>query len=298
MGRGLGHGVHVVATATRSLDVRAALKDQMLGRLELRLGDAMDSEFDRKVAAQVPAEVPGRGQVPEKLHFITALPRIDGVRDTADLAVGTARLVASVREAWSGPTAPPVRLLPLMLPADRLPKGFELPDQGIAIGVAEHDLQPVFVDFDTDPFLVVFGENESGKTTCSRLIIRQIAGRWTPDEATIVLADYRRTLLGSVPQPHLLEYAPLAPALRGHMDALSGVFARRQPPDDITPQQLRKGDWWSGPRIFVIVDDYELVATGSASPTGPAHRVAAVRPGHRGPFRHRQELRGCFQVTV
>ncbi|MBB1262491.1 type VII secretion protein EccCb, partial [Streptomyces alkaliterrae] len=75
--RGLGYGVHVVITATRNMEVRAALKDQLMNRLELRLGDTMDSEFDRKVAANVPADMPGRGQTPDGLHFMAALPRTD-----------------------------------------------------------------------------------------------------------------------------------------------------------------------------------------------------------------------------
>lgn len=62
----------------------------------------MDSEFDRKVAANVPTGVPGRGQVAEKLHFMSALPRIDGVSDAADLSEGTAAFVAAARSSWSG----------------------------------------------------------------------------------------------------------------------------------------------------------------------------------------------------
>lgn len=110
--RGLGYGVHVVITAARYMEVRAALKDQILGRLELRLGDVMDSEFDRRVAVNVPQGVPGRGQVPEKLHFMGALPRIDSTSSAADLSDGTAAFVETVKSNWAGPSAPAVRLLP------------------------------------------------------------------------------------------------------------------------------------------------------------------------------------------
>ncbi|MFD7431462.1 type VII secretion protein EccCa [Streptomyces sp. NPDC059818] len=267
--RGLGYGVHVVLSAARYMEVRAALKDQILGRLELRLGDVMDSEFDRGVAARVPAGVPGRGQVAEKLHFMGALPRVDSVSGAADLADGTAALTAAVRAGWTGAPAPAVRLLPRRLPAEQLPKGFEFPDRGIAIGIGETDLEPVFVDFDTDPFFLVFGESESGKSNLLRLIAKQIAERYSPDEARFVVGDYRRSLLGALPESHLLEYAPTASALRTHMEALAGVFARRQPPADVTPRQLRDRSWWTGPRIFVLVDDYDLVATGAGSPLAP-----------------------------
>ncbi|MFB8090394.1 type VII secretion protein EccCa [Streptomyces sp. NPDC055992] len=264
--RGLGYGVHVVLTAARYPEVRAALKDQLTGRLELRLGDVSDSEFDRKVAAQVPAGVPGRGQVAERLHFMAALPCIGPADDAACPAGRTAALVERVRADWAGPPAPPVRLLPAVLPAERLPKGDEFPERGVAIGIAESDLEPVFVDFDADPFLLVFGDGESGKTALLRLLARQIARRYSPDEAKLVVGDYRRGLLGALPESHLLEYAPSPDTLRTHMEALAGVFARRRPPADVTPRQLRERSWWTGPRIFVVVDDYDLVATGTGSP--------------------------------
>ena len=55
------------------------MRDMFGTRLELRLGDPVDSEIDRRVAALVPAGRPGRGLVGAKLHFLGALPRIDGV---------------------------------------------------------------------------------------------------------------------------------------------------------------------------------------------------------------------------
>lgn len=264
--RGLGYGIHVVVTAARYMEVRSALKDQMLGRLELRLGDVMDSEFDRKVAANVPTGVPGRGQVAEKLHFMSALPRIDGVSEAADLSEGTAAFVAAARSSWQGPAAPTVRLLPRKLAAEQLPKGFEFPQHGIAIGIDETNLEPVFVDFETDPFLLIFGESEAGKTAALRLIAKQISERYTPDQARIVVGDYRRSLLEAVPSSHLLEYAPMASAMDMHMDAIGTVMEKRAPKPDITPQQLRDRSWWTGPQLFVIIDDYELVATNSANP--------------------------------
>ncbi|MEU8764533.1 type VII secretion protein EccCa [Streptomyces sp. NPDC048659] len=264
--RGLGYGIHVVITAARYMEVRAALKDQMLGRLELRLGDVMDSEFDRKVAANVPPGVPGRGQVPEKLHFMGALPRIDGSSSAEDLSEGTAAFVEAVRAAWAGAPAPAVRLLPRKLPAEQLPKGFEYPQHGIAIGIDETNLEPVFVDFESDPFFLVFGESESGKTALLRLIAKQLCERYTPEQARIVVGDYRRTMLEAVAPSHLLEYAPMASAMQMHMDAINTVMTKRAPKPDITPQQLRDRSWWTGPQLYVLIDDFELVATNSANP--------------------------------
>ncbi|WP_421109364.1 type VII secretion protein EccCa [Streptomyces sp. NEAU-S77] len=311
--RGLGYGVHLILTASRSMEVRAALKDQFLNRLELRLGDPLDSDFNRRTAANVPVGVPGRGQTAEGLHFLAAQPRLAATAET-DPAAGTdptaaaepaaaggaasargassaggatsagaaatagaaasaraaaaatSALVHAVSAHWPGPAAPEVRVLPRELPADQLPKPLDHPHLGLPIGIDENSLAPVFLDFDTAPFFLIFGESESGKTSLLRLLARQICERYTPDEARIVVGDYRRTLLEAVPESHLLEYAPAAPALEMHMDALSALMEHRAPGPDVTPRQLRARDWWSGPRFFVIVDDYELVATSAGNP--------------------------------
>ena len=77
-----------------------------MNRLELRLGDTMDSEFDRKVAANVPAGVPGRGQTPEKMHFMGAVPRIDSIHSDGELSEATAAMMQRGQAALDGPGGP------------------------------------------------------------------------------------------------------------------------------------------------------------------------------------------------
>ncbi|MGP3972427.1 type VII secretion protein EccCa [Streptomyces sp. 8N114] len=264
--RGLGYGVHLVITASRNMEVRAALKDLLMNRLELRLGDTMDSEFNRKVAANVPPGVPGRGQTMDAQHFMAGVPRIDGVGSDDELADASAEMCNTISAHWQGDPAPQVRLLPRELPAARLPGGGAHPERGVAFAIDENNLEPVFVDFETDPFLLVFGESESGKTALLRLLVKQITERYSGDEAKIVVGDYRRSLLGAIPDSHLLEYAPMSNTMETHMNALRDLMDRRAPSSDVTPQQLRDRSWWTGPQIFVVVDDYELVATSSGNP--------------------------------
>ncbi|NLE96378.1 MAG: type VII secretion protein EccC, partial [Propionibacterium sp.] len=47
---------------------------------------------------------------------------------------------------------------------------------------------------------------------------------------------------------------------------LAEYLRGRLPGPDVTPQQLRDRSWWSGAEVFVLVDDYELVATQSGNP--------------------------------
>jgi S-DNA-T family DNA segregation ATPase FtsK/SpoIIIE len=49
----------------------------------------------------------------------------------------------------------------------------------------------------------------------------------------------------------------------------------RIPGSEVTPEQLARRDWWTGPRLFVVIDDYELLATsmGMAAPLEPIARM-------------------------
>ena len=47
------------------------------------------------------------------------------------------------------------------------------------------------------------------------------------------------------------------------------------------PQQLRDRSWWTGPELFVLVDDYDLVASGPTNPLHAAAGVPAAGPRHR-----------------
>jgi S-DNA-T family DNA segregation ATPase FtsK/SpoIIIE len=43
-------------------------------------------------------------------------------------------------------------------------------------------------------------------------------------------------------------------------------MAARLPGPDVTAERLRARNWWTGPELFVLVDDYDLVATGMDNP--------------------------------
>jgi S-DNA-T family DNA segregation ATPase FtsK/SpoIIIE len=264
--RGLGFGIHVVVSVNWWMGVRAQLRDAIGTRFELRLGDPSDSMMDRRAAQNVPQDAPGRGLTKDKLHFLTALPRIDGDQRATTVAAGTTDLVHRVRDAWQGPPAPPVRLLPqLVRPAElaalSAPTGRAFP-----LGIAESDLKPVHLDLAADPHFVAFGDIGSGKSTLLRTIATGIMSRYTPAEAAIIVVDYRRGLLGSVTGDHLLGYAGAEPVLTGLLAEVEQAMRTRLPGADVTAEQLRTRSWWSGPELFVIVDDYELVATSGRNP--------------------------------
>jgi len=265
--RGLSYGVHIVIGATRWAELRAALRDMIGTRFELRLGDPSESEIDRRAAANVPEASPGRGLTRDKLHLLTALPRTDGQWAAVGLSDATAQMVAAMAAAWRGLPSPRVRLLPAQFAAADLPA----PDRvsspaGIPFGIREADLGPVYLDFNADPHFLAFGDVESGKTGLLRLLLGGLMRRYTPEQARIIAIDYRRGLLDVVDSPHMLGYATSSAAATPMLNDVRDSMERRLPGPDVTAEQLRSRTWWSGPELFLIVDDYDLVATQSGNP--------------------------------
>ena len=87
-----------------------------------------------------------------------------------------------------------------------------------------------------------------------------------------------------MPEEYRVGYAVDAGAL-GDLSASAAVSMKaRMPGADVTPERLEKRDWWKGPQLFVIIDDYDLFAAGGApggagGPPGP--RGGACPPGPR-----------------
>ncbi|MFG2960341.1 type VII secretion protein EccCa [Streptomyces sp. NPDC048291] len=268
--RGLSFGLHIVASAVRWSEVRPRLRDMLGTKLELRLGDSMESEVGSRAAAGVPHR-PGRGLTGSGHHFLSALPRLDSSSRTDDLTAATKAAVAEIDTFWTGPRAPGVRLLPTRLDARRLPAPADTRDLRFCLGWDEQRLAPVWHDFGTTPHLLVYGDGETGKTNALRLAIRAITARYRPEEARILLADPGRGLLKDVPEEYRVGYVVDNDALGKLADSAAVSVAKRAPGADVTPEQLEKRDWWTGPLLFVLVDDYDLFAgaPGTPSPMNP-----------------------------
>jgi S-DNA-T family DNA segregation ATPase FtsK/SpoIIIE len=260
--RGLSYGVHVVASASRWMDFRPAIRDLFGSRLELRLGDPSDSSVSRKAASNVPERTPGRGLTGEQLHFLTALPKLAG-SEPADL-------VKHIAAGWPGAAAPRVRMLPPVVAFSAIEAvRDERQPLALPVGIGEADLRPVLVDFDSEPHFLVFGDSESGKSTFLRALATTITTRFTPEQARLVVIDYRRSLLGAVQTPHQIGYGTaLAPTLE-LTQSVASYMESRLPGSDVTPEQLRNRSWWDGPECFVLIDDYDLVAAGTNNPILP-----------------------------
>ncbi|MFD3744535.1 type VII secretion protein EccCa [Nocardia sp. NPDC058633] len=272
--QGLSFGVHLMIGASRWAEIRPVVKDQVGTRLELRLGDPGDSEMNRRTAHQVPVGKPGRGLTPEQLHMLIALPRLDSDSDPSTVADGVTRAREELIALYPGRSAPQVRMLPLSFPRDQVittakEQGVTLDRTKVVVGLGESELQPLILDFGLEPHFMAFADVECGKTTLLRNIVMSIAEQSDASEARIIMIDYRRTMLGVLEGDQLAGYSTSSQTCGPMIAEVAGYLSKRIPGSDITQQQLRERSWWSGPEIYVVVDDYDMVVTGSVNPFAP-----------------------------
>ncbi|MGW1835236.1 type VII secretion protein EccCa [Streptomyces sp. NPDC002067] len=264
--RGLNYGIHLLISSPRWADIQPALRDQIGSRFELRLGDPVDSVVNMRKAKEVP-RIPGRGLTEDTYHFLTGLPRTDGDGNAATLTEGTQETVAAIRAAWGDrPGAPAVRMLPNTVHATELP---EPAGRDVPLGLEENELAAFRQDFDADPHLLVIGDTESGKTNLLRLVADSIVRTHTASEAKFAFVDLRRELYDAVPEEYRLDYAVSLDAAREMVRNCAASMRPRIPGPDITPDRLRKRDWWKGPQVFLIADDYDLIGGGGIGAQSP-----------------------------
>jgi S-DNA-T family DNA segregation ATPase FtsK/SpoIIIE len=306
---GLHYGVHLVLAANRWAELRPGLRENLGGRLELRLNDPLESELGRSAAASLP-ELPGRGLTQAGLQFQVALP-------------GPPRAVLErARSGRAGAAAPPLRLLPALVAESDLPAadraarrtaagppttpGTATPrtatagtatagtgapaageplaipassdgstgrvPAGLPFAVEEHRLETVWLDlFDGVPHLLVLGDAECGKSSLLRLIGRGLAARYAPEEVAVVVVDPRRGLVDLATLPNLAGYACTPAAVVEVVDQLHRELADRGPAGvNLPPVPLRPALVLNG-----------SPTSGSGGPPGPPGPGTPIRAGPR-----------------
>jgi S-DNA-T family DNA segregation ATPase FtsK/SpoIIIE len=253
---GLNYGVHVVLSANRWGEIRPGLRDNIGARFELRLNDPIESEHGRRPAEALPTDVPGRGLAPEGQHFQTELPDVEAARAAA--------------ERWDGPPAPPVPMLPLRVLPGELPAPGQDLSGGVPIGVDELRLEPVYLDLaGGDPHFLLLGDAECGKSNFLRWFGHALTARQDPGRAQLAIVDYRRTLLDLAEGPHVRAYAANAAMASRVAADLRAELAGRMPGPDASHEELMRGSGWSGPRLYLLVDDYDLIPSATDNPLLP-----------------------------
>jgi S-DNA-T family DNA segregation ATPase FtsK/SpoIIIE len=275
--QGLNYGVHLVITSSRWAAVRPAIKDLVTTRIEMRLGDLTDTVFNmhRAMVAAVPVNRPGRCISSDGLHMLSALPRIDGSGDPTTVGQGLAAAIAHLNALYPGRRAPEVRLLPERISLDRVrahwPAAGTLAERLVVpFGVRESDLTAAAIDFGVSTHLIVLGSSGSGKSTVLATLLESIRRQYDQSQARVFLIDYRRRHMDAIAPEMLINHVTNERDLTRELPAIIGKMQSRRAPDGVTARQLAERSWWSGPEVFIVIEDYHMVVQrGAMNPLDP-----------------------------
>ena len=272
MSRGLSLGVHLIVSAARWMDIRSEAQDIFGSRLELHTANPKESIVNREGAARIPKGRPGRGIDMVGHEMMIGLPRADDDQNPSTVSQGVTLTVAKIRESLVHGPGPKLRLLPENVTVAEIlaqvPDPQILPHGGgdMILGVEESRLGPLLFNTRAESHLYLFGDGKTGKTTFLRSIISEVTRLYTPGEAKILAIDMRRSLLGAIPEEYSLRYLTNHAEAMKQLRELAKFLRTRLPGSDVTAEQIRERTWWSGPEVWILVDDYDLVATSSGNP--------------------------------
>lgn len=289
--QGPSFGVHVAVTADRESELRPPVRSGFGSRIELRLAAVEDAKLVRsRFAKDVPVK-PGRGMVavnyvrldsdPQAgLHTLVARPALGS---TPDNVFECDSVVAAVSRLTSA-QAPPVRRLPARFGVEQVRELASRDTRqgvgagGIAWAISELDLAPVYLNFAENSHLMVTGRRECGRTTTLATIMSEIGRLYAPGassapppapgrpSAQVWLVDPRRQLLTALGSDYVERFAYNLDGVVAMMGELAAALAGREPPPGLSAEELLSRSWWSGPEIFLIVDDIQQLPPGFDSP--------------------------------
>lgn len=286
-GVGLSYGVHVVLSADRWGDIRPGLRDRIPGRVQLRPIEAGDSIVDARTTRAL-TNTPGRALVPAGFQLQLALPRVDGVANTAEADAAFRDLVGCAR---AGRPAPRMKLLPDVVPLDGFDWSRWRGSGAVPIGIDDSDLQPVTLDlFSPDvQHLLVAGDARCGKTSFLRAYMEALTRVSSPESVQYHIIDVRRGLLDAVPEEFVAAHAMSAADVEALVSGLQETLRTRVAPAGANRRELAERAHVAGPELVLVIDDDDiidayalrpLVASVSVAWDMKFHVVLARRPAN------------------
>ncbi|MEJ5927963.1 type VII secretion protein EccCa [Corynebacterium sp. H128] len=246
---GLAARVHLAISTPRWTLIRPAIRDLLGTRIELKLGEPMDSLIDRKAQQKLP-EKPGRGLTPEGEAMLLA--------QSTNQDIG--HVIIAARQQGFAPV-PKLKQLPERLAITALDAGAP----GIPFGIGGPQLGTLGWDWQESPHLLCIGGQGAGKSAFLRVVALGVEklGRAS---ARLVVLDPRRTHLDTFAPDMVAAYGATPDAVSQTVASTVATLRTRLPGPEVTAQQLKERSWWEGPEIFVLIDDTELLPEGALQP--------------------------------
>jgi len=273
--RARNYGIRVVYTHTSTIaGLTSTLKSETGQTLELKLVSEHETtvkrdprEPERIPAREVP-DRPGRGLTADGHHLMVGAPVLahppgtqghphsDGAPLQGDQLSEVVREVAGVSEVTTVARLPEKVLLADVFAGITEPLLTGVVPFGLAeANVAGSPLVTATIDFADHQHAVATGTAGAGLSAWARAMMLGIMRSYRPDEATIILIEYRRANVGVVPSDNwLAAYASNPQHIADVVKDLCALLEQRRPPATATPEELATTRFWEGREFFVVID--------------------------------------------
>ncbi len=287
VGEGSSYGIHVIIAVERDINLPPRMRGSWSHRVELKLQGPEDAKLLRgKLTDAVPSGKPGRGMVAqnysrlgsdeEGLHTLIARPALRGTPTTV---FDSASVVEAVRRvAGTYRPAPRVRQLPTQVTlAELQARAHREQHPGLAWALDERD---ELVDMGKEsPFLLVTGREDCGRTNALAAIMHEIKRVYAPGstkalqggaaddgpQAQVWLVDPRRELLKVLGDDYLEAFTYRNDEVGRLAVELNRILTARLPEAGLGVEESLTRRW-SGPEIFLVVDDGDRLPAGYDAP--------------------------------
>ncbi|MCP3801616.1 FtsK/SpoIIIE domain-containing protein [Allokutzneria sp. A3M-2-11 16] len=221
---------------------------------------AIDRQMRSKLGTTLELHEAGRGVEAGGHDIQVARPRIQGCPDLPTLAATLARFSAV------SPQPAPVLEEPV---AEVLPEPEPEPEtRGPEIVAPQAPPPPpqstVTWDPVANPHFAVFGEAGPERTGLLRALMREVTQRHPATQSKVLLFDYRSELRDAAEElgDHLVGYADDPETGAEMLRDLHALLRNRLPPVEVPAEAVRDRNWWNGPDLYLVVDDYDGVSAG------------------------------------
>jgi len=149
----------------------------------------------------------------------------------------------------------------------------------LKLGIGENEMSTVGVDLDRAPHFYAVGSSRSGRTTVLRTLLRSIRETYSPEQAQVILFEPTNYELAEAIGP---DYRKVYANSTDEIEKLSAMIAEklttRQPPRGMAPEELAR---WrpSGPKLFIVVDDLNLLSPHGGSSSALMPLVESISKG-------------------
>jgi S-DNA-T family DNA segregation ATPase FtsK/SpoIIIE len=286
----LNYGIHLVVSNDSWFSIKPGVLNKLGTKIELRMPNPTESQMkDRKAAEAIPDNQPGRALQYGGQHMMIGAPvaggrsllaggagSIEGASEQSAVE-DTATEIARLWAANGALAAPKLRVLPTEIAFEELAAA---PPRTLKLGVGEAEMATVGVNLAEGPHFYAIGSSESGRSTVLKTLLAAIEETFTPEQAKVVLFDPGFKLVKAIDPRYRVLYASGVSEIGEAAAALAKRLDQRRPPPDMPPEERAR--WrFPGERIFLVVDDMNLLTVPGSSQSNLLPLVSVIERGRQ-----------------